>query len=68
MDEQISEDTHYNNGIGFTGCDAPILSSFAKQLLSRGFLTPKQKVYALKKMPKYHKQILVLIKEKEKNV
>lgn len=64
-EEQSSETTSVNNGIGFSGCDAQILSSFAKQIAQRGFLSPKQKEIAVKKMPKYHKQIITLIKEKE---
>lgn len=64
-DEQISETTHHDNGIGFTGCDAHILSSFAKQIQKRGFLSPKQMVIAKRKMPKYWKQIQKLIKEKQ---
>lgn len=46
------------NGIGFTGTDAEILTSFAKQLMRRGSLSPKQMVIVHKKMPKYWKQII----------
>ena len=57
-DEQASGSTHYINNIGFTGCDAEILTSFAGQLDRRGFLTEKQMNLVFKKMPKYWGQIL----------
>jgi hypothetical protein len=63
-DEQDLDQTIEHNGIGFNGIDAEIMSSFAKQLMTRGFLSPKQTVIAQKKMPKYWKQILQLINEK----
>ena len=62
--EQCAGQTIENNGIGFNGVDSEIMSSFAKQLAQRGFLTPKQTMIARKKMPKYWKQILQLINEK----
>lgn len=64
-DEQIQEATTQSNGIGFTGVDAKFLSSLAVQVIRRGTLSPKQKAIAFNKMPKYWKQILELIKEKE---
>ena len=57
-DEKISEHTHENNNVGFTGCDAEILSSFAKQLIRKKWLSPKQMALVFKKMPKYHNQIV----------
>ena len=57
-DEIQSEYTSELNGIGFTGIDGEILTSFAKQLKSRGFLSPKQMKIVYKKMPKYWNQIL----------
>ena len=57
-EEQQIEATNVYNGIGFTGCDAKILSSFAKQLLYKGYLSPKQKALVMKKMPKYWNQII----------
>lgn len=56
-DEQMTESTNKNNGVGFNGIDAPILSSFAKQINARGFLTPKQKACAQKMMRKYAGQL-----------
>jgi len=58
QDEKSSESTHYHNNIGFTGADAHILSSFAKQLLYKKFLSPKQMAIVLRKMPKYCRQIM----------
>lgn len=58
-DEKFSERTTETNSKGFNGIDAEILSSFAKQWETRGFLSPKQKEIARKKMPKYSRQIFV---------
>jgi hypothetical protein len=57
-DEQNSDETSELNGVGFTGTDANLLSSFAKQYERRGTLSPKQMVLVFKKMPKYWNQIL----------
>lgn len=64
QDEQQTESTNKNNGVGFNGVDAPILSSFSKQLKVRGFLTPKQIAYARKAMKKYAGQLLGIAKSK----
>jgi hypothetical protein len=58
-DEKQSERTTETNSKGFNGIDAEILSSFAKQWETRGFLSPKQKAIARKKMPKYSRQIFI---------
>ena len=58
-DEKQSERTTETNSKGFNGIDAEILSSFAKQWETRGFLSPKQKEIARKKMPKYSRQIFI---------
>jgi hypothetical protein len=55
--ERNSEITIIHNEIGFTGADAELLTSFAKQLLSRGFLSFKQQALLSKKIPKYWGQI-----------
>lgn len=64
-EEQESENTYFHNGVGFTGADGEILSSFAKQLQRKGYLSPKQMDLLFKKMPKYWKQI-VSISDEEK--
>jgi len=55
--EQVSETTSEDNGIGFNGADAEILSSYAKFLTKAGFLTPKQLPIARRKMLKYSGQL-----------
>lgn len=59
-DEQSDGETHEQNGMGFNGVDAPILSSFCEFLNKTGFLTPKQKMLARKKLVKYNKQLTKL--------
>lgn len=49
--------TREDNGVGFSGCDSIILSSFAQQQLDRGFLTTKQLEIVSKKLPKYAGQL-----------
>ncbi len=57
-DEQVAKTTSYDNGIGFSGVDAPFLSSLAEQYLRRGNLSDKQMVFVFKKMPKYAGQVI----------
>jgi len=56
-DEQNVGDTVENNGIGFTGVDAGILSSFAKQIMKGRSMSLKQQAILFKKMPKYSGQL-----------
>jgi len=63
FDNQTNEEqrvgyTKFYNGIGFSGCDGEILSSFAQQLLKKGYLSPKQTLLVKRKMPKYWNQII----------
>ena len=55
--EQESGETVENNGIGFTGVDANILTSFAEGLKKYGNLTVKQMAYLHKAIVKYAGQI-----------
>lgn len=55
--EKESHTTVEDNGIGFSGVDAEILTSFAEQFLRRQFLSPKQRAILAKKMPKYAGQL-----------
>lgn len=78
-DEQAQEATNKLNGIGFTGTDAKLLSSFAKQVQkkiawveSKGWniqyekmLSQKQFTILFKKMPKYARQLLGVAKQNE---
>jgi hypothetical protein len=59
-DEKLAQATSEDNGVGFTGLDAPILSSFCDQMAQRGFLTQKQLAIVFKKMPKYARQLWVM--------
>lgn len=56
-DEQRAEATNKNNGMGFNGADAPILSSFAKQLRSGRTMSARQTEIARKKIIKYAGQL-----------
>lgn len=56
-DEQRSSDTKHQNGIGFNGVDAYIMSEFAKQLEKGKDLSPKQFEIAKKKIMKYAGQL-----------
>jgi hypothetical protein len=56
--EKAVQETRELNGVGFSGCDAEILSSFAEQYSRRGWLSEKQLAILHRKMPKYAKQLL----------
>lgn len=58
--EQRAENTSQLNGMGFTGSDGQILSSFAKQLSTKQYLSVRQVEILMPKMKKYWKQILVI--------
>jgi len=52
-DEQIIENTVYENGIGFNSSDANFMTSLAKNFLKWGKLSEKQMVYVRRNMMKY---------------
>lgn len=56
-DEQRAGETKENNGVGFNGADAQIMSSFAEFYKKRGYLSPKQLMIARKKIMKYAAQL-----------
>jgi hypothetical protein len=56
-DEQAVKLVTQNNGIGFTGADAPFLTSLAENFLKNKKLSPKQLEALRKKMPKYVGQL-----------
>ena len=70
--EQCTETTREENGIGFNGTDAQILSSFAKQIIEfeagrTRFMTPlsrNQMVLARRKITKYAGQLLKAVQAK----
>lgn len=66
-DEKISESVTQKNGVGFTGVDGEILTSFAKQYEAKKFLSDKQFKILNKKMPKYWEQVLNLSDENKLN-
>lgn len=53
--------TTEHNGVGFTGVDGTILSSFCDCYIKYRRLTERQMVIVRKKMPKYVKQLLKII-------
>jgi hypothetical protein len=59
-DEQVAQSTSHDNGIGFTGCDAPFLSSLAQNYLRYGRLSDKQMGFVYRKMPKYARQVIAM--------
>lgn len=70
-DEQASERTIEHNGRGFTGYDAELLTSFAKQVRLNRYgnppgqrLSPRQHEIAIKRLPKYAKQLRLVATEK----
>ena len=65
QDEQNTDQVIEQNGVGFNGVDAEILSSFAKQILNGRNLTQKQNAILLKAMPKYAKQLYQIANAKE---
>ena len=71
QDEQASEVTKYDNGIGFTGADARMGTSMAQFFAARGYLTDKQLAYWKKpnkngvwRICKYAGQLLEIANEK----
>lgn len=57
QEEQNNYTTSEYNGVGFCGCDAEILTSFAKQYLEKKYLSPKQLFLLKKKIGKYATQL-----------
>lgn len=71
-DEKQSESTRDLNGVGFSGIDGEILTSFTNQIIKRGFVTQinnpankiqmflseKQEKYVRKYMPRYARQLV----------
>ncbi len=57
-DEKQADQTGHSNGIGFNGTDAFILSQFAKQYMSKKYLSEKQIALSRKKIVKYSRQLV----------
>jgi len=58
--EKAVQTTTDHNDVGFSGCDAEILSSFSEQVLKGRNLSEKQMAIVFKKMPKYWQQLVKL--------
>jgi IS30 family transposase len=65
-DEQTSQMTVEDNGIGFNGVDGQILSSFSQQVISGRNLSQKQIDIVMKKMYRYTRQVIQFIPEDKK--
>jgi len=65
IDEQNSGFTVYKNGMGFSGYDAEILTSFAKQIGNGRTLTTKQLAVAYRRLPRYAKQLALVAEERQ---
>ena len=63
-DEKVSEATLEDNGIGFNGVDAEILTRFAEWYEEKGWLSGKQLALTRKKMLKYAGQLAKIANEK----
>jgi hypothetical protein len=64
-EEQRIGETIKHNGIGFTGADARILTSFARQIEANRFsFSEEQLKLAFKLMPKYAGQLVKIVKGK----
>tara|TARA_R110002020_G_scaffold293707_1_gene509412 strand:- start:751 stop:1053 length:303 start_codon:yes stop_codon:yes gene_type:complete len=55
--EQMVGETSASNGVGFSGADAPFLSSLALFYQAKGFLSPKQVEIGRKRITKYARQL-----------
>lgn len=56
-EEQANGDVAEDNGVGFSGVDGEILSSFSERILAGYNLSEKQVAILHKCMPKYAKQL-----------
>ena len=64
IDEKSFARTAHQNGIGFTGTDGEFMSSLAQQYAVRHSLSPRQMELVMKRMSKYHKQVLAVTNDR----
>ncbi len=64
-DEQRSEDTKYQNKMGFNSADAPVLTSLARQWQERNWLSTPQIGLARRLMGKYSGQLARIARGEE---
>lgn len=62
--EKAELTTKEDNGIGFNGVDAFLMSKYAEDLSKYGRLTPNQCKWARRKMPKYALQLVKIASER----
>ncbi len=62
--EQRVGETNEDNGVGFSGADANILSSFAEQIKNGRQMSIKQMAMIYKKMPRYSRQLMKIAETK----
>jgi hypothetical protein len=67
-EEKRAEQTYATKGKGFNANDSKILTSFAIQLETQGWLSKKQIEYARKRMVKYSRQIYTYIVESHRTL
>ena len=68
-DEQDADSTKWHNSVGFSGFDAEILSSLARQYNERGTLSQKQWAICEKRLLKYAGQLrLIAIQNMEQKL
>jgi len=63
-DEQCQGSVKHHNQMGFRCMDSYLLTSFANQLQTKGYLTTKQMDIIFKKMPIYARQLMKFYGEK----
>ena len=66
-EEKNHEGTIDSNGKGFSALDGYLMSSFAEQLLTKGWLSRRQLDIARRRMPKYAKQVYITLIPKSVN-
>jgi len=64
-EEKIVQATTEHNGVGFSGVDGEILTSFADQIVRGRTLSAKQINLVFKKMPKYARQLEGIANKKQ---
>lgn len=65
-EEQSNGDVVENNGVGFSGVDGEILSSFSERVRAGFNLSEKQMAILFRAMPKYAKQLDGIAQDKLK--
>lgn len=64
-DEKKMEQTHVDNGVGFTGADSKFMTILAKFYIQNGYLSFKQMEIVKKRMKKYAGQLAKIANENE---